>query len=465
MGKVLIRILSLLLISIYVYGNNSSQRIGGISQFLIDRANDNYLFIFENNIKNNKSLNCYFKNTKENLEFAGLKELMISEELWESSLEQDLDILLTRSSAKYIENTFKFSKKSSSLWGDYLDILKYIEIKYKGEFYPLTSLPTDANKELKDLVNSFYTHSLNINETLKYFGKFAKKQLCETPVVGSKEFLSKINDIYKIEDSVKDILDTFRKYIKNNNLRVVPSAKKELKDNLIGTMEDELSQLVSENHEAIKDIKEFIQLLETYESDETTTTVKVVSALKVIRAKSDISEKRFKKLKKHVMFFAQISEAKSSEEVSTILMSYAIPPVSFFEKRQSNERWLINSYLGVFAGKSNTPDSEANSNDYGIYAPIGIEYSHSIDNGASLSYMISPFDFGYPISLKLNGVDEDVEYEQIIAPSIGITYGFANSPLALGIVFQKGKKYDSTKEQEKKVFLHLSFDMPLFILK
>lgn len=121
--------------------------------------------------------------------------------------------------------------------------------------------------------------------------------------------------------------------------------------------------------------------------------------------------------------------------------------------------------MGLALGNSDVPPGEDDNNSYGIYAPIGLEYSHTVGNGGSLSYMVAPFDFGYPISLKLNGIESEVEFDEIVAPSAGITYGLPNSPVAIGLMYQKGRTFASSTEQEKRVFVHISFDMPLFILK
>ena len=76
--------------------------------------------------------------------------------------------------------------------------------------------------------------------------------------------------------------------------------------------------------------------------------------------------------------------------------------------------------------------------------------------------MLSPVDFAYPVSLKLNGVEEDVELDEIIAPSISLAYGIKDYPVNIGIAFQKGKRFSVQNQEEKRILLFVAFDMPLF---
>ena len=77
--------------------------------------------------------------------------------------------------------------------------------------------------------------------------------------------------------------------------------------------------------------------------------------------------------------------------------------------------------------------------------------------------MVAPFDFGYPVNLKLQGIEENIEFDEIIAPSISINFGVKKAPIAWGIVVQKGRKFDETSVPDTRVMAHISFDMPLFV--
>ena len=88
-----------LLLSPVTYASTESARIDGVAQFLIDRANDNYLYIFEKKIRESNVFQCYFPETRANLDVGGLKELLYSRGLWEDSIKKDLNVLATRAVA------------------------------------------------------------------------------------------------------------------------------------------------------------------------------------------------------------------------------------------------------------------------------------------------------------------------------------------------------------------------------
>ena len=83
-------------------------------------------------------------------------------------------------------------------------------------------------------------------------------------------------------------------------------------------------------------------------------------------------------------------------------------------------------------------------------------------HGDSLSIMLSPIDMAYPVNLKLSGIEDDIEFDEIIAPSITLAYGFRNYPLNIGIGYQRGRKLADVGKSEERWLLFVSFDMPLF---
>ncbi len=142
-----------------------------------------------------------------------------------------------------------------------------------------------------------------------------------------------------------------------------------------------------------------------------------------------------------------------------------MPAVSYYAKREAGRHFMVTSYLGTnySLGKSDFD----NSTNLNIYAPIGLEYSFGWWNMKymdSLSIMVAPFDFGYPVSLKLNGIEEDVELDELVAPSLTISAGVKDLPITYGFGYQKGVKIKDTDEEENRVFFFVAFDMPLFDL-
>ena len=116
--------------------NNTSERINGVAEFLIERANDNYLYIFQRKLQNNQTLSCYFPSTYDNLAVGGsssLKRLLTSRDLWKESIQQDLEFLTIRSLAMEIESTLKASEISVEVASNTLDFINLFMIRIDGK--------------------------------------------------------------------------------------------------------------------------------------------------------------------------------------------------------------------------------------------------------------------------------------------------------------------------------------------
>lgn len=187
-------------------------------------------------------------------------------------------------------------------------------------------------------------------------------------------------------------------------------------------------------------------------------------ALDLLEQSDSFELKSYERLNRAVMFFASIADAKDKDAVKSILNSYALPKVSFNEKRKYGSSFFISSYFGYAAADSeiyNSVEQEVNS---GLFVPIGIEYNYGLKEAGSLSVMLSPIDMGYPVNLKLNGIEDDVDFDEIVAPSITLAYGFKNYPINIGLGYQRGRNLADVNKAEERILLFVSFDMPLFRL-
>ncbi|MCP4493820.1 MAG: hypothetical protein GY820_41940 [Gammaproteobacteria bacterium] len=170
------------------------------------------------------------------------------------------------------------------------------------------------------------------------------------------------------------------------------------------------------------------------------------------------------RLRNAVLFFASIADAQDKNGVKSILQAYTLPPVSFAEKRKQGEGVFVCSYLGMTYADFDDHGSAEQTSTSGMFAPVGIEFNYGFDNGGSWSLMLSPIDMGFPINLKLNGIEDEIEFDEIIAPSITLAYGFQDYPFNVGIGYQRGRALSDVGEAEDGYLLFLSFDMPLFRL-
>ena len=484
MNRDIKRITLLILLSLFVVksyaASNTSDRINAVAQFLIDRAHDNYLYIFEENIKKSDSMDCYFPATLQNLKFAGLKQLLLSKQIWETSISNDFETLLSRAAARKIGDSYDFSRFAATARDKYIVLLQQLQLKHNDKPYDLTILPFPKNEAVNKKINAFYkAYSLNsdaIESSIKFFKLFEGKKLCETPVISSDELERHVKTILSLKDNLEAVKQAFREHrdvlvLKNkngplNNKNEIEAYVESLLKVVINDADKRNRFFDKESiRQAIqleKNLTSLKELLNAFKDKEASHTDKAIKTLIEIEKYAEDSEEEFAKLKKYVLFFAQVSDA-DKDGVTAILKAHILPSVSFYEKRNKKNVWLIGAYLGVVGGSSEVPAGEDDGNNFGIFAPVGLEYSNGNKNSGSWSVMLAPFDFGYPVSLKLNGIDKDVNLDDIVAPAIVFSYGVPDLPLSIGLGYQRGRSFIATSDNEEKIFIHFSFDMPLWV--
>jgi|GEM_PF-2405624 len=545
-------IIVLLSISFHLQADNSSERIKGVADFLIDRANDNYLYIFQKKIQDNKEFKCYFPTTYSNLELGssvGLKGLLTSRTLWKNAIQKDLENIAVRSLQREITgllkadiNGDKLDKAASKIASDVLNILQLMQVSYGGQQYALNVVPLGADEKTQALINGF---SYGVGTSLVNLSKIEPYEKgCDAPPVNFAEFKQQTDLLWQ---SVKGLYDWLN-HIKANAQYLQPSAQGwgaicstlnvnaascNSRENTIATIQlhvlnqflnkvdqdtyhklETISTMTSQvdnhgdklvesvvrkalchelgisaaecsdgdaglkkleeialkspekllNEDVLKKIDIAKSLFSDLQSAGEDTTSKAMEALKKINLILADNPEAYEKLSKYVLFFANVADADSADQVKSILTNYTLPSVSFFAKREDGNHIMLTSYLGVSYNLDE--DELANDKNNGIFAPIGFEYSRGVDwlGGyvSSASLMVSPVDFGYPVNLKLNGIEEDIEFDEIAAPSITFAMGFTDYPLTLGIGYQKGRTIEMSNETEDRMIIFFAFDMPLY---
>ena len=472
----------LLLISLMMFSfintsqaSNSSARIDGITDFLIDRANESYFYIFENKMKNNKEFSCYFPETYSYIKEGNLKALIKTKDIFSETLESDFKLLNVRAVAFGINKSIDFNNIAMSSTDEYAEILRYLKIKIGTEYYLLSNIPLSASKDERAIINGFYTgfndvrdEMLNFNKKLSEFGN-----TCSQITPTKEDFITevkKLEDTYKELDNWLDHIDKYKHIITidheaiDNDCNVNPNEK------ICGVKARIFSEIVPKLKESFKKpiVKAAagIVVLNKYIKNikkRTTYTGKAVEAFKVIKENKLESKPALKKLKHYSLFIAQVADSESSDQVEGLLKEYTLPVTSFLSKREPGENTLfISSYFGYAAGAVLNDDDVPSDNATGFYIPVGFEYSKGLQSGSSISIMLSPVDFGYPVSLKMNGEVEDVQFDEIFAPSISFAYGIKDYPVNVGLTFQKGRTFTLQNMEEKRIMLFLAFDMPLF---
>lgn len=477
-----ILVASVLLLSPVAHASNESARIDGVAQFLIDRANDNYLYIFEKKIRDNNTFQCYFPETRANLDVGGLKELLYSRGLWEDSIKKDLNVLATRAVASGIERKLAMSDRAVDLSNRLIEVIQNFDLKYQGQTYPLTSIPLNASQDLRDRLNGFSEPWGELIQAMDVFRRYQTRQPCEMPARTPAELKTELDPLLHLDKT----LDKFSRHVQAHASELVLSATgrdkacrvlglpsgcdpgpdgrakllDQLRSQVTGVLDAQKVKKISDGIQSMQELSDVIQ------DEKSSVTTKVAAALRLIHQTDSIEAGEFRNLSRYIMFFAQVSDSTTPEQVNNLLKAYTLPSVSFYAKRAYGQHWMITSYLGVSAGKASPDDpTTGKDNKAGIFAPVGLEWSYGTKNNSSVSVMLAPFDFGYPVSLRLNGVESDLKLKDVVAPSLSVSYGLREYPLAVGLAYQRGRVIETTNQVERRVMLFVAFDMPLWGLK
>ncbi|MHB1117741.1 hypothetical protein [Sideroxydans sp.] len=425
----------------------------------------------------NQELACAFPVTYSYIEDGNLRLLLKNKELWKQSVEQDLLTMVSGYAGENISHILKFV----DLANRYIETAQYLGLEYQGEFIPLTEVPISADSEFKKLNSGFYDGVIELDIAIRSLKDILSRSkntraACSIPAM-TLEDLSLLADNIK---QAKPHLQAWANHIKANGKLLKLNTEKIKSDcqddpnhyhcKFINSPPQEWLQSDVEiaigatavavtTAVALKDFANKIKATNTY-------------AAKVLVAEKFMKQTGFSKaisnperLSNDLMFFAELADTdanSSKEQVEEILMRYTLPPVTFGVKRESQTHLMITGHLAASYGNVINSSEVSGNNRAGIYAPVGLELSHGLESG-SLSLMIAPFDFGYPISLKLNGIEQGVSLNEVVAPSIALSYGWRDYPLSVGVAYQRGRRSSLTNAVEKRAMIFMGIDMPLFL--
>ena len=168
-----------------------------------------------------------------------------------------------------------------------------------------------------------------------------------------------------------------------------------------------------------------------------------VGASKEVQAKRQRYDRLLSRYSFYVSFMCDFLAAKSEAQLKNVISNYALPAQSYVAKRQSKGYLSINAYAGFFGGQEWIDDphlTEKWKTNLAFSAPIGIEYSRRTRDSASISLFASVVDLGAVVSFRLNDNQTndlpDLKFENILAPGLGLYYGFRKIPLSMGLNVQ-----------------------------
>lgn len=463
---------------------NTDKIINGVTEFLIERAKENNFYIFETKLAADNDLKTYFPHTYLYVSEGDLKVLLTSKEIWKKAVEDDLDTLITRSFAASINKEIDLANAATVGMDRYLDLFQYLSMDINGVEYPLNVVPIGATQDMRDTINGFWTEPVILRDELIVLGDSLKAYANVTNVTqaNSSDLLQKAKALKKAFNDLDKFwrhIEAHKSQLRINTAAVKASCAIDLKPFFCQAMElsatEQLQQALGETKAPLANVlgktsKLMAFLDEILKPSQAglpplSRTEKVIMSMRFLKDIGLGDSINIDRLKRHVLFFARLSEIQSKEEVKEILVEYTLPAVSFNIKREKDTtHFLLTAYLGYAYGKTYSDDSDGKKNDHGIIAPIGLELSRGTDNFGSFSVMLAPVDLGYPVTLKLNGIEEKLAFSDIFAPGIYFAYGFRGFPANIGIAYQRGRRLPTSNDTEYRALAFISYDMPLLNL-
>lgn len=308
MKRYLILVITVILSSVYLIAEDfASERIDGLAAFLVDRANENYFYIFEEEVASNELFMEYFPSTHKLASSGNLKVLINSSDLWDESITSDIDTIISKSLQVYLSSIT--GTLSGLLNINNIDKLLVIAnkttINIDGKEYSIASIPISPSSEVREKINSIYDpldvlkkSNKNINNVIKDTVNFDK----------NTDYTNITNNI---NDQFENIIVSY-----NSLITAIKTDELELSNH-------DLLDLLHSNLKLITDKKEtfeaFIKLyndLEYSSFEDFSTTLKVIRIYDFLEQTIILNNLRynkteFDKFNKILLVFAQLSDAET----------------------------------------------------------------------------------------------------------------------------------------------------------
>ncbi len=426
-----------------------SNIVNGTAEFLTERANDNFFYIFENKLKDNELLNTFFPATYRILKTTGLQILLTNRDVWDKSIKNDL--------SKIVEHSFGIlNRKTGVLPVDKMQYIDYVltniqgvSLNIDGKSYPLNQMAINLPQEHKNIYNHIYTKFEILSRNLESIKSFS---------------LLTINTNIGALDSIQNTLIELGGILNNKyySLGNADGLKKSI---------DSLTNLVS----SINEIAEYVRIISDENQKNTYRALNVFNMIEYVATNlpnesfisdnfKDVYDEYFDGFKSFALFFTQLSEAQSKNEVKAILNTVMVPSVSFGTKRDDANHFFLSSYWGISGGVEVQDLNNKNIfGYYGITAPIGIEYSWGMEKNGSLSLFISILDFAPAVNSQLFNANTETKLKDIVSPGAYLVYGMSEIPIAVSLGYFHSKSVRVNMSQRHHIIVSIAFDMPLMI--
>jgi hypothetical protein len=379
------------------------------------------------------------------------------------------------------ENLFLFQNK----------VKEFIELANRVD-KTLDTIKSKARKEIT-LTNDEYYSYIDVSlDVIDYGFSIAKlfdsKIKTDEYVKIARNSNELYRNIYKTEytqavTNAMDILTGITDMV-NSNKDILLSSLQRI-DNTVAIYGKKFEDLTAADISTLKGIRAITQ---------DTTVRKLLNKVIALDSAGSIFSKLpnvIAKLTRYGLFIANLSDAKTPDEVEAILDNAVLPVGSSSIKKNSKFNLAVQSYLGVFyrASDLKLANNNAWNSRFGVTAPIGIAASWGLKGkGGSFSLFGSLLDLGAIVDYQLkkdsvataSGGSEEVikkDYKirpgQILSPGAYAIYGFGNNiPISLGLGAQYGPGLGKIENSgnliennpQWKFNIFLAVDIPFFNL-
>ena len=458
-------------------GDATDTFVKGATDFLLDRANDNYIYIFQKKLEANPFLQKYLPATVRLVKAGDIQSLISNKQLWRQALERDLvgdgDKLFTRVLGEWTQNVNKVCAVAPG------------------------KVLSDADTKLVDACNAALAQ---VGEVVNAWMKYYSEELCKaiSAKVELDRCMAAVVQMEKtVEDTKQSIADAKKLSPQADGKSAASGASAAPKPSvppdraLVYMFSPGAAPALNDLTRDLSQVDPAVcrRLKAEQKADKKTNyTACVIEILAILQALSQADyvvncylygilcsnrgaganlqeDGDFANFRRYALFFAQLADAADTNDraqVNALLKSVTIPPVSFGIKREPHAtKVLITAYLGG-AGTRETGNEHTRAG--GILAPVGVEISQATDGGNSFSLLLSPLDFGYPLTLKMKDTETTVKGSDVVVPAAYVLYGLKNYPLAAGVGYSRGRGVDNPDQRVGRIIILFAFDMPLFKL-
>lgn len=462
-------VIGLSLVSLQSSAGETEALIEGFAKWQAGRVEKILLDQVFDDITENRYVSAYFPDTKENIQSYDLSSTMSLIPLIEFYVDQDIKRMQLILDACIPKNLKTWSDAS-------------LDISVRAD---------NAVALFEGLVDVARVGPVKdgVIRTTKNF----IDDVCKGTSLGEKEGFSS-DDFGRVVGVAEDLLKVIKKpdnHDKSFELSVKPIPKN-------------VEEFLDENY-----LESFAKAIMTFKknSEGTDSNVvivhQVVNLLEQLGKISESNHHNFSRLKSAALFFASLADASASEEdaadkVKGVLETFVDDQDAYRRKRIDNAFYsvfevnakagdgstsvrevhdstcfsrvlfcndsvFLASYFGVSGIKMAESASEDRGAHYRAFGPVGLEFKLLTYKSRPLTLGIAPIDIGNYVTNELKDEEYDAEFDDIVAPSIFLSYSMSSRPVSLLLGYQKGIKVDDDFETEGP-FLSVAFDLPIFTL-